>query len=361
MTQPPPLPALPPLLFPLWGASPIHKDVFVEMDTYAPLVNANNLFQWTQANLAAARYADLGQQNNPDGLPGIRPHFDLATACNDEPGDVDGISATCGVFGGASTVPIGQACNPNGNPPVLCPGGQVCTPFGTCSPGCSTDGGNMAPNRQGRFHWAIRNNVAQGDVLGYGHCHDNRWTVVTHELGHNFGLWHWGANSAGIANFKPQYPSLMSYQFQDNSAFTFSDGSRAAPLDPQNVSEVSPFGTSADVSHMPTYFDVPVDPVTKSVDWNHDGVYSPSVRAHICCKPDQTQGGGDDVPTNVANENMRHATTNVGPAAVAWKHGSTPATYVFLRYAAEGTYTYAYSTQVWGGWSACCRAPRPPI
>ncbi|MEK7422616.1 MAG: hypothetical protein AAB131_02130, partial [Actinomycetota bacterium] len=146
-----------PLLFPLWGASPIHKDVFVEMDTYAQ-VTTNDLFQWPQANLVAARYADLGQQNNPDRLPGIRPHFDIGFACNDEPGDVDGISATCGMFGGASTVPVGQACSQS----VPCPGGQVCTPFGTCSPGCGTDGGNMAANRRWRFHWGIRNNGAQG-------------------------------------------------------------------------------------------------------------------------------------------------------------------------------------------------------
>jgi hypothetical protein len=69
------LPSEPSQLLPQWGASPLHKDVFVEVDI-TNVVNAMNFNAAAAAKAASFFAGSNGDERNPDGLPGVSLHVD---------------------------------------------------------------------------------------------------------------------------------------------------------------------------------------------------------------------------------------------------------------------------------------------
>lgn len=153
------------------------------------------------------------------------------------------------------------------------------------------------PNRLGYFHYQIHAHAFEGGGQSSGsseiggddtvvtlQCHTDRldwWrNTMLHELGHNFGLRHGGADDC---NYKPNYDSLMNYAYQlhgidvdcdttpDGAAFiAFSRGDRI-PLDPAALLE--PDGVCG-AAH----------PSARPIDWNANGIIDAApVSASIAC------------------------------------------------------------------------------
>jgi hypothetical protein len=185
---------------PAMGASPWHKDIFVEHD-YMP----EHMPSMTVLNSVAASFAK-SPVANPDGKAGIYMHNDIGQG---------------GVYTGGNAV-------------------EETTDMGaTCS---STDiwngfdaykSSNFAGARLDIFHYAIwahnqcpgngSSGLARGipssDFLvtlglwpSFG-TDDVRTGTYMHELGHNLNLTH-GGNVGDHVNYKPNHLSVMSYSFQ---------------------------------------------------------------------------------------------------------------------------------------------------
>lgn len=105
---------VPQLPLPLYGADPRHKDIFVEVDVAPATVNGPiELPTQTELREAAKRWQDTlftlssadaqahaAALRNPDGLPGVRAHFDVGVA------PTDSADATLyGDWGGATVLP----------------------------------------------------------------------------------------------------------------------------------------------------------------------------------------------------------------------------------------------------------------
>ncbi|MGY8799847.1 MAG: hypothetical protein ACKVG4_13835, partial [Longimicrobiales bacterium] len=142
---------------------------------------------------------------------------------------------------------------------------------------------NFASNRNGYFHYAMHphsydNGGSSGfaeingdDMINstlnfYGNYQAVAGTIM-HELGHNLGLRHGGNESA---NYKPNYNSVMNYQYQfrgvdnnctvpGNGVLDYSSGTRP-DLDESNLSEAE--GICEDTA--------PVNALW-GTDWNYDG------------------------------------------------------------------------------------------
>jgi Bacterial TSP3 repeat len=174
-----------------FGASPLHKDIFVQMDFMTRSSAANglgpneNVLQGIRNVFAAAPVA------NPDGLTGINIH--------------------------------------------LVPGREVqykddLNPYFVDFPTIKTS--SFDPRRAPVFHYMIWANAYDGTsssgismdiphsdfIVTVGRWHQNnggtdleKIGTFVHELGHNLGLHHGGNEDT---NFKPNHLSVMSYSFQ---------------------------------------------------------------------------------------------------------------------------------------------------
>ncbi|MCP4245429.1 MAG: hypothetical protein GY778_00115, partial [bacterium] len=92
----------PPQHLPAWGADPLHKDIFVEVD-YSDIYAGNPVIG-SDAEAAQASF-DVGSANdlqNPDGQPGVRLHLDIGTNPT-EPA----LATLYGDWGGSGSVPDG--------------------------------------------------------------------------------------------------------------------------------------------------------------------------------------------------------------------------------------------------------------
>ncbi|HEY3354411.1 MAG TPA: hypothetical protein VGQ83_14260 [Polyangia bacterium] len=321
---------------PLWGASPRHKDFFVEIDR---LSSCGTTMGRTNAEFVAARFSSITGMNNPDGVAGIAAHFDLPPAdlaadpCNNESGDADGISKVCGNFGGASVV----------------------------STTCSLSSPTISNIRQTIFHWAEEDCSAGTSIVGSRvSCFGSR-TALTHELGHQLGLQHWGASSAGDVNRKPNYPSLMNYAYQDQrngleSGTAFSDGTRAA-VNPASLDEASGFSPGADISFMLStpYNFTEFSPGSHWIDWNRDGYMdSAPVRAAVAEQAwhEDTWDGntGYDHPVMQEIEDMPDSNSTLAPAGARYTISSTSWTFVVVADQTTHRFKYTQTAQRAGSW-----------
>ena len=185
------------------GASVVHKDVFVEMDSMgAESVCPCHLPLAPDLDRIVAAFATSPYADNPDGRAGIAIHLDA--------GPYRGAKYD---LGGGNVVPHDDDLNPSAGE------------FGALK------AANFSPLRAKTFHymiWAHGYDGGTSSGLSFGIGADSfivtlgRWDqhgssdakvgTFIHELGHNLGLGH-GGNDL-ITNYKPNYLSVMNYFFQ---------------------------------------------------------------------------------------------------------------------------------------------------
>lgn len=233
----------PAVKLPMYGADPMRRDVFVELDWNACAPgscgpsNDPDYFRMTsdRALALAALYA-----------PDVAMHLDTGVP-NADPATRTIYNA----WGGARRV-AAEGCN------------------------------NLAPERAGVFHH-VSLVMKDGNGQGYqpGTCvlwSSSMPEVVAHELGHNLGLDHGGSIAAGRANFKLSYRSIMNYAYS-YAGVGFSRGVfSSVGLNPIALDETRGLGTGenssiAFVTQWPWLYTLGA---SGSIDWNRDGVISPS-------------------------------------------------------------------------------------
>jgi hypothetical protein len=240
---------------PRYGADPRHADVFLEMDTSFwngsnPPTNSNAPATEAIVTRLAEMFANLSNWSNPDGTTGIRIHVDGNAACSDP--------TLCGDWGGSNHYQ------------------HDCV-----TPSTATARANMAPLRQGVFHYTLRTcrgaQAPRGSaIIRIGPTNDeHNGEVWAHELGHNLGLHHWGNADVpveGNINSTVVYPSTMNYAYQNGIGgdpdARFSRG-LMQPIRPENQIE-SNYTPGVDKSYMatgPYYYGV----TGNNVDFNGDG------------------------------------------------------------------------------------------
>lgn len=245
------------------GADPLHRDIFVEMDTRDDwqCYLSETEFQAMQDLLV-----DMPEADNPDGTTGINIHFDSGTnVCSDY--------SLCGSYGGHSVEYYEHGADAMAHKAVK---------------GDDDGSPNMKPVRWGLYHYFyLRHGTCTGQTVAAGkmssyvcdgsdgeECYRTSTSKrIMHELGHQFFLQHWGDGGGYLAdptgvNYKPNYPSLMNYAFSyANMGFSHGD---MATLDHTNLDEHS---YSPNESHLylygkPFYFR---SLASDGIDWNDDG------------------------------------------------------------------------------------------
>lgn len=269
----------PHLMLSRWGADPLHKDIFIEVDFMkraqgeAPrrMSGANAMAQAAlfadPETSAIYRLANAQSLNNPDLNPGVTLHMDTGQA--PPPGASIAELTTYGDWGGFSAAE--PVCDANG-----CRGATVSAVNATL----------FTQARRGYFHYAL------GYPGGGGQAPINSWQLnmpidspssAAHEFGHTLGIEHSGPAGIGRdANCKPNYPSLMSYAYGGMPAFkgSFSDGYGRSALNNYALKEIGAVSqpTSgpgvAYLSHLRDIFRYNVDFSNGNVDWNRDGVFA---------------------------------------------------------------------------------------
>jgi hypothetical protein len=253
------VPPDPPQTLPAWGASPTHKDLFVEADweddggPTLGFVDGPSVVAPTALRFARLRADSIA---NPDGQPGVALHVDN--------GVPDGGGVTWGDWGGFSVVPR----TADGSPDSAERWGAQHAFF---------------PSRRGVFHYVLAHSRATGGAWGFYPgdevlTHRLSQSAFQEELGHNVLLGHHGAG-LGI-NCKPNYPSHMNYAFNGD----FSTGRFVGiSLNPTHLDETRGLGVSdptqlAYLTGPPFYYTVRAD---GAIDWNRDGQFDTDVRAWI--------------------------------------------------------------------------------
>ena len=288
-----------PQYLPKYGADPLHKDAFVEVDYHDDLawlpVDEDDVV-WVNDLLSHGSAVDL---QNPDGLPGVRVHMDIGDPCPNHPD-------LCGDWGGTNAVPDGTKH--------------------TVAPD-----DHLAESRHGVFRYALMSigggGQAHGDRFGWGGSQTNAAIgSFIHELGHSLGLAHYGHWSWGAANGKPHYASLMNYGFPFADA-QFSLGESSVVLDPSNVSEVA--GVDADASHLSGHPYYRLIGPNDEVDWDFDGSFSgggiDAVRAPVTYA-EQSTGGA--LAANYENIHVEADLPAATPALAKANNGRLYAFYV---------------------------------
>jgi hypothetical protein len=130
-------PATAALPLPTWGADPLHKDLFLELDFCAGAAPSRATVQSVIEAFAAAPI-DAGGTPNPDGRPGINLRVD--TGSLREAGMLVGSD-----FGGGNAIacPTTWIANLNGD---SCPLTNVCVPTGVDTGRCSVVGNECTPD-----------------------------------------------------------------------------------------------------------------------------------------------------------------------------------------------------------------------
>ena len=244
-----------------WGAHPLHKDVFAEVDWDNGL-GAGYLLtgQWNDlgADPFATRLHDgykdgtAEELDNPDGVDGINLHFDVAGS----PWLDKDTNLALFFDGGGSSQAV-----------------DVCTSFSSRR----LDSMNVA--RRPYFHYVCVDDedggVGNRPGLSVRVTNQTNGAVVIHELGHNMGLSHGGFEAF---NGKPHYVSVMNYGFPGDRASALNTGANffsrntnsAQILNPDQMCENATVGSnSAALVGLSTAWYLGTD--ANRVDWDRDG------------------------------------------------------------------------------------------
>lgn len=343
---------------PKWGASPRHKDMFIEIDFMrrSGVENANNTILKMTPDVArhfARVYGDSGTTSalvklyhasvlrNPDQVPGISVHLDIGVA-PELPGDV----TIYGNWGGYNAV---NALKKDGSPCGSSTSEDDCQGVAA---GTSNDAWhdeawrtNMNAERLGVFRYAL-GYAGGGGSAGKGFAaafNFHSRAITNHEWGHTFGLGHnglYGGEDIDV-NCKTNYPSIMNYAFYSQFEAGFSDGRNIGPLNNSALKEwkAVPASNKFYMTILRTEFNYNVDTLQGHVDWNRDGVFAPegqTVRAYANFRPDN------------ACEFTKYNQLIVGNAQTT----GTPvlarlSNRLYIFYVRDGAVKYRYSTSTW--------------
>jgi len=272
------------------GANPMHKDLFVELD-WRPGFEPRRaeVAQWKAAFAAAP--VNAGGIPNPDGLPGINLHIDTGALTE------NGVLVADNLGGGNPLPANFPVCTMGQLYPAKATNFDAATRslafrYGITATQCCVSGPNFGmpcfidvqcPNS------SCQDSGGQGEIGGNDFVVWNtmfQGSTLMHELGHDLGLQHGGANSD---NCKPNYMSVMNYdhfEIQRVDGSTVIDyspprrinGQRGtAPLDDLNENNLAEANVldPADPQSLLAYTDAAgkkrLSLVGAPVDWNGDG------------------------------------------------------------------------------------------
>jgi len=251
-----------PLLLSRWGANPLHKDLFVEIDykyqSAAARADKRPYFTAEAAQASQERFnrGSAGDLRNPDGRDGISLHFDSGVDAQPE-------STLYGNWGGSNEVPDLSGRNAIGYRQAW------------------DDSRFFAPSRKPVFRYALMGVAngggagnAVGSKLGWsGSISNPRELVMTHELGHTLGLVHHGNPVSRGLNCNPVYKSIMNYLYSSGSVAQFSKDESAVVLNSAQLDETETQQNDllSVLGNSPFHF-----PSNEygGVDWNRDGIVS---------------------------------------------------------------------------------------
>jgi Bacterial TSP3 repeat len=205
-----------------------------------------------------------------------------------------------------------------------------------------------SPERENLFHFAVlypnegHTRYVPGSCILVRNDPDasTAGRIISHETGHTLGLIHGGRPKAISFNYKPQYESLMNYGYQPFSQIRFSHGTAPVPkLNPMAMDEtkglglIDPFVLQRTKDFLCASGSC-VNFSTGAVDWNRDGVFSPSstlVQAPVPFGIYSTVGGTAD-----AGQTMNDAT-------MSWVNaGSTLGDQLFMFGRGNSTHALQY-------------------
>lgn len=238
-----------------WGADPLHKDVFVEVDYEEGVLASgenvlfdNRKLNWAQNYQGFFLAGSASEVGNPSGLNGIHLHLDVEGT--DNGGLASGNNPVLMFDSGESEQLDEDACK-----------GKEYRDRRTDS---------QRSQRHRLFHYqCMRPSWGGGQEWKLAFRSGRSSRISAHELGHSLLLGHGGFEHL---NGKPNYYSLMNYAFQ-NTAPGFSLDVMA-PLNPTSLCETAGVGSPNTSTHLEGAhgFSVAADDV--GVDWNRDGVFS---------------------------------------------------------------------------------------
>lgn len=253
-----------------WGADPLHKDAFVEIDWNSGL--GSNPMSATIATTIAAVFAGgpAASMQNPDSAAGLNVHFDIG---------IDPCS------GSDCCVATGLNCQS-----AYGDWGHSTSTSQTTALGSATN--DMISSRLGVFfHGLIRTQdggTSKGWYfdLGAGSSGPAPTGGLAHELGHSLGdIRHWGDRD-GVDSLvcKPNYPSIVSYSVPTTDApppagyLTLSSG-LLDPVESTSLNEAN--SGTLDTQFLSMHFGLTASGPANAVqvDWNRNGTVGGTVAA----------------------------------------------------------------------------------
>ncbi|HKU38779.1 MAG TPA: hypothetical protein VJR89_11550, partial [Polyangiales bacterium] len=264
---------------PRYGANPLHKDVFVEVD-YDARADELGMREADFAQVASAFAAGSARElQNPDRKPGVSLHFDVGFAPVD--------STHLGLLGdwGGS----GRASSDNYR---------------------AARERDFSPERAGYFRYAFLTRGGRGQARRDAITVNRdlaRVSIFTHELGHTLGIEHHGADDWGQSNCKPNYFSIMNYVYQNRPGMGFSR-TAGTVLDPGAAWEtmLPDDGVAADALRAAP---LELDVADGGIDWNRDGIISQRpVRAALTWATYKSCGSAGHARTTLRDAGLRAAT-----------------------------------------------------
>ena len=188
---------------PMMGADPLHKDLFVEVDYMGSVANCTRGHKPDDLALGDVKSAFANSPvTNPDGVKGVNLHV----LVDEEVPHVDALT----VFSGFDSIKLGN--------------------FSTADDRNDANKANILEAKKRVYHyclfihkqaggdWSGRGELTGNDFLvslgatGGAGSRDQQAACFMHELGHNLGLHHGGAENDDV-NYKPNYLSIMNYLF----------------------------------------------------------------------------------------------------------------------------------------------------